>query len=277
MRHALSYAAMGWKVIPIHNPTADGCSCGRDCGSPGKHPRTQNGVKDATADSEQIAAWSEKWPGSNLAVATGSDSGIVVLDVDRDKGGLDSLYEQVKEHGPFDTLTAITGGGGRHYLFQHPGGRVKNAVDLWPGVDVRADGGYIVAPPSEHVSGERYEWENLSVSIKPLPDWLLSQLPRASERRVSRDALVVEGRIKAGRRNDTLTRMAGAMRRVGFCRAAMTAALHEENEIRCKPPLSEEEVESIASSVSRYTPEQQRRSRGRPGMDSNTKVVVVRG
>jgi hypothetical protein len=92
MAHALRYAAQGWSVFPLHSPQNGQCSCGRlDCTSPAKHPRTANGLKDATTDPERIREWWKRWPDANIGVVTGRASGVVVVDVDLDKGGIEVL------------------------------------------------------------------------------------------------------------------------------------------------------------------------------------------
>lgn len=158
---ALRYAALGWCVFPGHGIDQSGrCSC-RDskCGHPGKHPRINAWQKSATTDKTVIENWWRRWPTANVCIATGAASGIVVLDVDPRHGGAASLEALEREHGPLPlTPTVRTGGGGFHYFFSHPGGRVLNRVNVLPGVDVRGDGGFVVAPPSRHVSGEVYSW-----------------------------------------------------------------------------------------------------------------------
>lgn len=159
---ALSYAARGWHVLPIHSPGSSTapCSCGNpNCDSPAKHPRTIHGVKDATTDPAQIHAWWAKWPKANVGLATGKVSGFFALDVDPRHGGDDSLAKLEREHGPLPpTFTVRTGSGGRHFYFLMPadGAPLKNRIGLSPGIDIRADGGYVVAPPSIHVSGGPY-------------------------------------------------------------------------------------------------------------------------
>ncbi|MFN3652582.1 MAG: phage/plasmid primase, P4 family [Armatimonadota bacterium] len=182
---ALSYAQRGWLVFPLHTPEGDGCSCENpECDRIGKHPRTKHGLKDATTDPRILKRWWElQWPDANIGIVTGSGSGLVVIDVDPDHGGSDSWYEAQREHQgcSVDTVEAITGSGGTHVLFRHPGGiRIGNRQEWLPGVDVRGDGGYIVAAPSLHASGACYEWEASchpdDVSPAPLPEWLLDQL-----------------------------------------------------------------------------------------------------
>ncbi len=183
---ALAYARHGWRVLPIQSAEDGICSCGRkSCDSPAKHPRTARGLKDATTDERRIRAWWRKWPNANVGIATGAKSGLVVLDADARHGGEESLLELKSRFGPLpDTVQALTGGGGRHLYFQHPGGqtRIRNAVRLLglPGIDVRGDAGYVVAPPSRHANGREYLWELSSapddVPVAPLPPWLLDLL-----------------------------------------------------------------------------------------------------
>jgi hypothetical protein len=136
------------------------------------------GVHEASTDPETLAAWWRRWPWANIGIATGARSGIIVVDVDRPAGEA-SLQILEAELGPLPlTLRAVTGGGGLHLLYSHPGG-LRNRVGGLPGysealanVDLRADGGAIVAPPSSHVSGARYRWLDLSVPVTPAPSWL---------------------------------------------------------------------------------------------------------
>jgi hypothetical protein len=158
---ALLYASKGWKVFPCHTIRNGRCGCSSaDCTSPGKHPMVQGGVYAGTDDRDKIVTWWTRWPEANVGVATGMASGFVVLDVDADKGGYESLAEMIKDNGPLpDHLAASnTGGGGKHILFKHPGVQVGNKTKIAPGLDIRGDGGYIIAPPSLHLSGKRYEW-----------------------------------------------------------------------------------------------------------------------
>ena len=161
----------GWAVFPCHSIKDGKCTCGKkDCGSPGKHPRTRNGVKDASTDENQIESWWTQWPDANVAIAGGAVSGgLVILDIDPDHGGADSFDELVDEHGQLpDTPEVLTGGGGRHLYF-HSEKKIPNLVGVLPGLDLRGDGGYVIAPRSTHISGRQYEWEAESRpdAIKP--------------------------------------------------------------------------------------------------------------
>jgi len=186
---ALWYARRGWHVFPLHEPIFDdhggctGCSCesykrsesyrqwaterGKPfdpdyvCPNPGKHPRGSDfdgtfGFKMATTDERQIRHWWGKWANANIGWLPGP-SGHAVLDADSYKdefSGGDILDDE--------TVTQLTGGGGEHYIYQKPeGATYSNAPgDLPAGIDVRADGGYIVVAPSMHPSGRRYQWES---------------------------------------------------------------------------------------------------------------------
>lgn len=185
---ALAYAALGWMVFPVHTPTvgASGkmkCSCGQEeCGSVGKHPRTLNGVKDATDDPDMIRAWWKRWPNANVAVAAGEGSGVFVVDVDPRHGGNESLQALEDSYSPFPpTVSEITGGDGLHFFFRHPGKPIKNAKDkLGSGLDVKSEGGYAVVAPSLHFSGNRYVWRDdmapEDIGIADPPAWLMALL-----------------------------------------------------------------------------------------------------
>lgn len=186
---ARDYAARGWRVVALHSPTPDGgCSCDKiNCANVGKHPRWHktvlpNGLKSATTDPRVITQWWRMWPRANVGIVTGALSGLVVLDVDPRHEGIKSLSALMRRYGSLpDTLEVRTGGGGYHLLFTHPGGDtlLRNAAELdgLPGLDVRGDGGYIVAAPSLHASGAFYEWGN-NEPLAALPGWTLQLLSR---------------------------------------------------------------------------------------------------
>ncbi len=198
---ALAYVMRGWRVIPLHWPKirATGkptCSCGRaDCGrSIGKHPLTATGFYEGSADPEQIRAWWSKWPIANVGIVTGRASGIVVLDVDTKDDGPNSLLaiEDGNEKIP-TTVEAITGSGGSHRFFKHPihTDVPISASRIGRGIDVRGDGGLVVASPSLHASGERYSWDICAgpdeADLAEIPKWLLKLMlpPPKAERQAS--------------------------------------------------------------------------------------------
>lgn len=179
---ALWYAEkLGWPVLPLHSIVDGGCSCGKaECASPGKHPRTKHGLKDSSTDPEVLRRWWTEWPSANVGVRTGAAAGIVVVDIDPRHGGDDSLAALICEHGELPATTeALTGGGGQHLIFQHPGTQVRNRSNIRPGTDVRGDGGYVVAPPSTHVSGQAYRWRAGhgpdEIAPAAVPAWLSTE------------------------------------------------------------------------------------------------------
>jgi hypothetical protein len=186
---AIVYARRGWPVFPCHSPVARraACTCGMpDCGSPGKHPRVRNGLNAATTDELQVRRWWGRWPHANVGIRTGAESGLVVVDVDPAHGGAESLDRLVSVHGRFfdGTRTVRTGGGGWHFYFRHPGELVRNDTGrrLGPGIDVRGDGGYVLAPPSLHSTGNRYELDEPRREVAALPEWLVERLAREPNR-----------------------------------------------------------------------------------------------
>ncbi len=237
---ALNYGARGWRVLPVK----------------GKIPTLRDWPIKASTDLEQIRAWWTEQPTANVGLATGTQSRLFVLDVDPDKGGDDSLGRLEAQYGPLPvTIEALTGGGGRHYYFQHPSIVLGNSAGkLGPGLDIRTDGGQVVAPPSVHpVTQRAYEWEAAhhpdDVSPAPVPQWLLDKLTAESERRHAQERGVM---LPEGQRNDALARIAGKLRHDGLNQKELEAALLEINRQRCKPPLPDDEVRGIAGSIARY-------------------------
>lgn len=254
---ALAYAARGWHVFPCHTPTAAGCSCRRaPCPNVGKHPRTQHGLKDATTDTATIRRWWQMWPAANIAIAAGCVSGLVVLDTDSYKGGDESRSELERAYHPLpETVQQLTGGGGLQDFFAHPGTPVHNGVEsLGAGLDIRGDGGYVIAPPSLHASGKRYAWELAhqpeETPMAVMPPWLLALCQDTSRR----EAVSAGEPIAQGKRNHTLFQIGCSLRARGLSEAAILGALVVINTTQCQPPLTDVEVARLASSCARYAP-----------------------
>jgi len=136
----------------------------------------------ATTDPATIRSWWRRYARPNIAMATGRPSGVVVLDIDPRHGGDESLLGLPPLP---ETVECLTGGGGRHIYFAWPGFEVRCRPNAFgPGLDLKADGGYVLLPPSVHPSGRRYEWELSShpddTPIAPMPDWLLEMIRPAS-------------------------------------------------------------------------------------------------
>jgi Bifunctional DNA primase/polymerase, N-terminal/Primase C terminal 1 (PriCT-1) len=260
---ALAYAARGWKVFPLHTP-AEGASCscvaGRNCERVGKHPRTLNGLSDATDDQDQVRKWWGAWPTSNIGIRTGAESGLVVIDVDERHAGEDTLQTLRELYGQIPVTVCALTGGGLHYYFKHPGVEVQSSTGrIGDGIDCRGEGGYVVAPPSLHAGGRLYAWEGSGdptegVELAELPAWLLGLAQRRATPRNKPDAVDPSAKATEGGRNKYLAAMAGRMVRAGFPESSILTALLDLNERRCVPTLDPVEVRRTASSVARYTP-----------------------
>ena len=243
---ALEYLALGWSVIPIEPR--------------GKRPLVAwLEFQDRWPTAAEVAGWFERWPEANVGIVTGIVSGLVVLDVDARHGGAQSLSGLETEHGPLPrTIAVATGGGGRHCYFSHPGGVVHNKVGLAPGIDLRADGGCVVAPPSLHPSGRRYTWEPGSAPaqarLAPLPLWL-SQLARPPHGRAGHPLAhwreLTRRRIPEGERNNTIASLAGHLLWHGVDPEIALELLEAWNREHCKPPLPIAEVASVVESIAR--------------------------
>jgi Protein of unknown function (DUF3631)/Bifunctional DNA primase/polymerase, N-terminal len=199
---ALYYLSRGWRVLPLH--TADGgrCSCGDpNCPSPGAHPRTQDGVKDASDGPEKIRAWWAECPDAGVGIATGSASGLIVFEIDHHNGG-DESYIQLQQELPSafaHVLKVCTGAGGTHLYFQHPGGHIPCRANVRPGIDVKADGGYVVAPPSLTVNGVRYRFASNGVLLlPPLPQPLRDLIFQASSQQGQQQSQGHQGQQSQG-------------------------------------------------------------------------------
>jgi putative DNA primase/helicase len=261
---ALQYAARSWPVLPMHlvKDGRCGCSKGSACDRPGKHPMTKHGVNDATTNPDQIKSWWAASPDANIGIATGSESGILVLDIDPRNDGARTLKRLKKQLGPLpETVTALTGGGGRHLIFKHPSFPVRKDTTgklLGPGVDILSDGCIMIAPPSVHASGKRYRWDKgksyRNLERAALPEAWRDRFAGKTPEQPKADTAPAQpgGLITEGRRNNYLTSLAGTLQRSGASFEALSAALAAENTAKCVPPLDIAEVQSIVASVTRY-------------------------
>lgn len=244
---ALAHAASGRRVFPCR---------------PNKAPYTTRGFKEASTDQALIRDWWARWPDALIGLPTGAVNGIVVLDIDNHGGvpGDESLEALQQRFEPLpETVEALTAGGGRHLFFRHPRGGVvipNSSGALGASLDVRGDGGYVIAAPSRLPDGRAYEWEGSSdpdegVSVAPLPAWLLALLVRdaPSAEPATSDPSPGAEPIGEGARNDTLFRLGRSLRAKGLTELGVLAALRAENAARCQPPLDEGEVDTIARSA----------------------------
>lgn len=200
----------------------------------------------------------------------GAASGRVVIDIDPRHGGAEALAEWEKANGELPyTLTADTGGGGCHFHYRYPEGvgRVPSGANvLGPGVDVRGDGGYVVAPPSPHASGRAYAWQDPEMHLETMPLALLEAL-RAKAPSGALTGAPDTRSVSEGGRNVTLTRLAGRLRRAGLEAEEILVALRMANDRACVPPLPDKEVATIAGSIGRRE--------GDPLVDAAEQVPLV--
>jgi putative DNA primase/helicase len=196
------------------------------------------------ATGEELRTWT--WRG--VGIVTGPVSGVLVLDADGPEG-----RGELEKYGHPPTPMVRTPGGGLHLYFRHPDLEVKTGIRVAPGLDVKATGGYVVAPPTVGANDKPYEWliSPDDTEFAEPPAWLLHLLKR---RQRNGTAPQVGEKIPSGQRNKQLTSIAGTMRRRGMGEAEILAALRVANEGRCEPPLEAAEVEGIARSVARYEP-----------------------
>ena len=268
---ALEYLKRGWPVVPGHSPMASGlCSCTKlDCDKTGKHPRInwRQFERELPGDG-QVRWWWKRWPDASVIVITGAFSGLLVVDIDPRSGGDDSLLG-IEKLPP--TVTTITGGGGQHFWFQYPkGSGITIGANVLPGVDWRGDGGYVVAPPSLHASGRRYEWEpGFSPDehpIVPTPASIIALLQKSPERTAAAFAtsngdgidlmpyIIGQKRLGVGLRNHTLAAFTGHLLGTGSSLESTLGtvwliAQQAEYKLPEWPALTFDEVQATVGSI----------------------------
>ena len=269
---AARYLALGWSVLPLRHGD--------------KRPLIRwESLQQQRADAATVAHWFAHWPAANVGIVTGEISNLIVLDVDPKHGGDDSLAELERRFGALpETVEARTGGGGRHLYFAHPGGfahvpekwmpvfrtghapthEVPNRAGLRQGIDLRGDGGYIVAPPSLHPSGQLYAWapgrSPEEMAPAALPRWLLfagafagsfaGNAPRARRSLADWRRLVEEG-VPEGERNTTIASLTGHLLWHGVDSQVALELMLAWNRLRCRPPLDDEEVARVVASITK--------------------------
>ena len=247
---ALKYIEMGFGIFPL--------------GARSKKPATAHGVNDWTDNPEDTRAYWLDHPDANIGIACGAPSGgLLVLDFDvKDThSGLDTLKGWERVHGELpETAEAITGGGGRHLLYRTDRTNIHPSVNHELGVDVRCDGSYIVAPPSVHPSGERYEWwaapDDVGVSTADgnVYDFLdhVQRNGGRDETGPQTDYFVMPDRIRKGERNEMLFKLACSLRGKGRSDEEIMNSVIGANFTRCTQPLDSADVTRIVRSACRY-------------------------
>ncbi len=240
---AQRYLARGWSVLPL--------------GVRDKRPLVVwEPLQSAHPSAEQVRNWFSRWPNANIGIVTGEISNLIVLDIDPKHGGDISLDRLERRFGRLPvTVEAATGGGGRHFYFAHPGGLIRNRTGLAQGIDVRGEGGYIVAPPSIHPSGRPYVWaEGRSpedIALAALPRWILLSGGVRARRTLSDWRRLVHDGVPEGQRNSSIASLAGHLLWHQIDPEVVLELLLAWNRMRCRPPLEDAEVAQVVSNIAR--------------------------
>ena len=249
LESAKKYANMGIAVFPLKPKS--------------KVPATENGFKDATTDIRIIEKWWGKNPNFNIGIATGQISGGLVavdMDIDEEKGkdGYHNFTRWCDDNYLVlpDSWLSITGRGGYH-LFYRSIFPVSSRNSWLDDVDIKADGGYVVAPPSIHPNGSRYEWEQSPdeyelISTEDIDVEFLCNSVIASGYKDKSKPLNVPEIIPEGHRDEIMFKLACKYQAMGMSDSAMLAALQEENKNRCQPPLTDKEIEKKVEQAQKY-------------------------
>jgi hypothetical protein len=193
---ALKYARLGLHVLPLH-AIADGhCSCGSgaDCKRPGKHPRTPNGVKDATTDRSAIKAWWNRWPKAKVGLVLGAPSNVIAVET-RGKTGRRKLRELT--HGSLLRTVTIQSRNRRLHLYRVQGNQPRS-VELRDGVRILGEGEIIVAASPSSTGTRRFANGRAlgEIEIARAPDWLIADLTSAEDDDGHAGSEDVEGEAK---------------------------------------------------------------------------------
>lgn len=226
--YAKGYLKLGWSVIPIKPKDK----------SPMLAEWTTKQSDRATV--QDFQRWFKGTAG--VGIVCGSISGLLVLDIDGDIG-----RASMQGVSGVPSTPIVDTPNGRHVYFAHPGGRVNNAVALLPGLDIRGDGGYVVAPPSEG-----YSWvlSPSEVDLAPPPPWLVERLQKASEPKPEqhwRDLTVSE--VREGQRDNTICALVGHLLRHRVDPVVTYNLVSTFNQTRVKPPLESSDIKRICRSV----------------------------
>ena len=258
---AVRLAEKGFSVIPLHGISGNEgnyiCNCWKkaSCTTPGKHPIESDWKNKIYRNEKDIrSTWKQEY---NIGIATGPVSNLLVVDIDGEDGcnSMDMLEDR---YGKLTDTLKATSGRGYHLYFKHPGINIGNKVKFENGLDVRDQGGLIVAPPSLHHSGKCYQWVDPEESMAPMPEWLVKHIGESvaksknDRKHECRHSSSGGGQIQEGGRNSTLFSEACRLRCLGYEEKIIEVMLQVINEERCSTPLDEDEVSRIAQSACTY-------------------------
>jgi len=222
---------------------------------------------------QEVSTWFDKWPDANIGIVTGKISGIVVFDLDSNHA-----VQYAEDEGGFPDIPMVKTGKGSHAYVQHPGFEIRNDVNKKLDIDIRADGGYVVAPPSIHGSGNHYEWEDCSsiFDIEPAPcePWMIDYLkditkdssksvkeksPKpsktvntASKSKAQGDyAEILNNGAVEGMRNHTATKLIGHLFASDIPPSEVWGMVSNWNRANNNPPLDTSELKRTFDSINK--------------------------
>jgi hypothetical protein len=266
LERALEYVQLGYPVFPVCSPKMGTHQHGRSsCNSPGKHPLVSwEPFQTRLPTINEVRSWWDRWPVANIGIPTGALSGVVVLDCDSGE----ARQLAMNEGGVGETPAVWTGKpGGVHYWFRHPGETVSNFARKRPGLDFRGDGGYVLVPPSRHLSGADYRWVEGTAALTPAPcpPWLMELLHGGSSSSTSSEGeqgepldldAFLDG-IPEGGRDDAIWRYACKMRNADVPRQYADQLIRQAARL-CRPAFEEvDALEKVARAYRQYEPEQE--------------------
>jgi hypothetical protein len=256
-REVTEASARGWRLFPVQ--------------ARGKRPLVKGWPEEATSDIAQLEAWASLFPACNWGLATGTTSGLVVIDVDGTEGR-GSLADLEREGLTLPaTLTVTTGradGGEHRYYRASPRVEIRNdqSAKIGAHIDVRGAGGFVVCPPSIHASGKHYRFIDPSAPAAELPRWVIERLTATQAMHTETAQASPEAVTKGGRTN-RLVSLAGTLHKREMSVEAIEAALLAENAAKCSPPLQDAKVRAIARDIPKRYPN--------PAKESGFKLVEL--
>lgn len=249
---AVKYCELGFGIFP--------------CVERGKRPAMKHGLNDWFDDPVDAADVWGQFPDFNIGITCGDPSGgLVVIDIDRKPGadGWETLRRWEREHGELpETVTATTGSGGKHLYYRAMGERIAPSVNQELGVDIRGEGSYVVAPPSVHECGSLYEWDyapweegaEIADADANVMAFISFVRPTVAAGGTDGEAFVLPETIGKGGRDNILYKYACSLRAKGYEHAQIRTIVAAENIIRCKPQLTDAEIDRICGSACKHAP-----------------------
>ena len=227
--YALQYAANGMRVFPVKRGTKGA----------GGGQLLRSWKNEATTDPAVISGWWNMWPDADICIATGNGLAVIDLDVKGKEDGTASMLNWIADNGRMPpTAVVMTGSGGQHHYYL-VNGTYPNSRGILPGIDIRSDGGYVVAPPSVG-----YSWANsrpIAQADQRVYDFL--------EGRQRPKFFMLPDEIAEGGRNDTLFKYAASLQAKGLSDDIIRQEVEKANLEKCIPPLDDKAVDTIVKSV----------------------------